>query len=311
MRCRPREHSSSVRDTKAEMRRNRIHKYTTSLEPRTPVGAVGKRRRSGEVCPPGGRIETCIRWPSTCISAGAENQASMSAIALCTRWAATACSARQARSRSANAAMRKDQCQAVPLPCKNLVRGRDFERAFRLKPGLRRECRNCAALVHGLHHPKEDWLKPGLRAPGRMILGSRAYYTVEYTAKQKRGAGSGEQDMRKRNYVMKQISTVCCESPRNRGGLRRCESPIATPGRSGLQINRCAGRSILPEWIWIFLTLIPQVLPEKRVWDSPVGRILDKVGQNWPKVAKNGQGWPKLDKAGQNWTAGGQVFQPF
>jgi len=190
MRCRPREHSSSVRDTKAEMRRNRIHKYTTSLEPRTPVGAVGKRRRSGEVCPPGGRIETCIRSPSTCMSAGAENQPSMSAIALCTRWAATACSARKARSRSANAAMRKDQCQAVPLPYKNLVRGRDFERAFRLKPGLRTLCRNRAALVHGLHHSKEDRLKPGLRAPGRMILGSQAYYVG--AGSRERGAGSGE-----------------------------------------------------------------------------------------------------------------------
>jgi hypothetical protein len=86
---------------------------------------------------------------------------------------------------------------------------------------------------------------------------------------------------------------------------------MATPGRSGLQESRRAGRAILPKWKRIFLTLIPQVLPEKRVWDCPVGRILDKVGQNWPKVAKNGQGWPKLDKAGQNWTAGGQVFQPF
>ena len=114
--------------------------------------------------------------------------------------------------------------------------------------------------------------------------------------------------MRKRNYVMKQISTVCCESPRNRGGLRRCESPIATPGRNGLQESRCAGRSISPKWTWIFLTLIPQALPAKWVWDSPVGRILDKVGQNWPKLAKIGHGWPNLDKAGQIWTAGGQLF---
>ena len=38
------------------------------------------------------------------------------------------------------------------LPYKNLVRGRDFERAFRLKPGL--------------------------RTPGRMILGSQAYCWV-------------------------------------------------------------------------------------------------------------------------------------
>jgi hypothetical protein len=109
---------------------------------------------------------------------------------------------------------------------------------------------------------------------------------------------------------MKQISKVRCETPRNRAVPRRSESPMATPGRSGLQESRRAGRAILPKWKRIFLTLIPQVLPEKRVWDSPVGRILDKVGQNWPKVAKNGQGWPKLDKAGQNWTAGGQVFQP-
>ena len=110
---------------------------------------------------------------------------------------------------------------------------------------------------------------------------------------------------------MKPISKVHCETPRNRGVLRRCESPIATPGRSGLQERRCAGRSILPKWIWIFLTLIPDMLPKKRVWDSPVGRNLDKVGQNWPNLAKNGHGWPNLDKAGQNWTAGGQVFQPF
>ena len=245
------------------------------------------------------------------MSAGAENQASMSAIALCTRWAATACSARQARSRSANAAMRKDQCQAVPLPYKNLVRGRDFERAFRLKPGLRRECRNCAALVHGLHHSKADRLKPGLRAPARMILGSQAYYVGAGSREQ--GAGSGEQDIRRWEHLMKQISTVRCEAPRNRGVLRRCESPMATPGRSGhstphapregiyhaerdeyvvtpgrsgLQERRCAGRSILPKWIWIFLTLIPDMLPKKRVWDSPVGRNLDKVGQNRPKLAK-------------------------
>jgi len=138
--------------------------------------------------------------------------------------------------------------------------------------------------------------------------------------------------------MMKPISTVRCEAPRNRGVLRRCESPMATPGRSGhstphapregiyhaerdeyvvppgrsgLQERRCAGRSILPKWIWIFLTLIPDMLPKKRVWDSPVGRNLDKVGQNWPNLAKNGHGWPNLDKAGQNWTAGGQVFQPF
>ena len=135
--------------------------------------------------------------------------------------------------------------------------------------------------------------------------------------------------------MMKQISTVRCEAPRNPEVLRRCESPMATPGRSGhstphapregiyhaerdkyvvppgrsgLRESRCAGRSILPEWIWIFLTLIPQVLPEKRVWDSPGGRILDKVGQNWPKLAKDGHGWPNLDKAGQIWTAAGQLF---
>jgi hypothetical protein len=111
--------------------------------------------------------------------------------------------------------------------------------------------------------------------------------------------------------MMKPISTVRCEAPRNRGVLRRCESPMATPGRSGLQERRCAGRSILPKWIWIFLTLIPQVPPENLVGGSPGGRNLDKVGQTWPKLAKIGQGWPKLDKAGQIWTAGGQVFQPF
>ena len=111
--------------------------------------------------------------------------------------------------------------------------------------------------------------------------------------------------------MMKPISKVHCETPRNRGVLRRCESPMATPGRSGLQESRRAGRAILPKWKRIFLTLIPQVLPEKRVWDCPVGRILDKVGQNWPNLAKNGHGWPNLDKAGQFWTAVGQVFQPF
>jgi hypothetical protein len=36
--------------------------------------------------------------------------------------------------------------------------------------------------------------------------------------------------------------------------------------------------------------------------------VLDKIGQNWPQLAKNGHGWPNLDKAGQNWTAGGQFF---
>ena len=117
--------------------------------------------------------------------------------------------------------------------------------------------------------------------------------------------------MRERNYMMKQISTVCRESPRNRGVLRRCQSPMATPGRSGLHESPCASRSILPKWKWIFLTSLPNMLPEKRVWDSPVGRNLDKSGQNWPNLARIGHGWPKLDKAGQNWTAGGQLFQPF
>jgi hypothetical protein len=98
---------------------------------------------------------------------------------------------------------------------------------------------------------------------------------------------------------MKQIPKVRCKASRNREVLRRRKSPIATPGRS-----------ILAKWIWIFLTLIPNVLPEKRVWDPPAGRKLDKIGQTWPKVARNGHRWPNLDKAGQIWTAGGQVFQP-
>ena len=108
--------------------------------------------------------------------------------------------------------------------------------------------------------------------------------------------------------MMKQISTVRYESPRYRGVLRRCESPMATPGRSGLQESHCAGRSILPKCKRIFLTSRPNRLPEKRVWDSPVGRNLDKVGQNRPKLAKCGQCWPNVDNAGQNWTAGGQLF---
>jgi hypothetical protein len=108
--------------------------------------------------------------------------------------------------------------------------------------------------------------------------------------------------------MMKQISTVRRATPGSRGVLRRSESPMATPGRSGLQESRCAGRSILPKWKWIFLTSLPSMLPEKRVWDSPTRQVLDKVGQNWPKLAKLGQGWPNLDKAGQIWTAVGQLF---
>jgi len=134
---------------------------------------------------------------------------------------------------------------------------------------------------------------------------------------------------------MKQILKLRCEAPRNLGVLRRCESPIATPGtsadstphapregiyhterdayvvppgRSGPRESRCAGRSISPKWKRIFLTSLPNMLPEKRVWDSPVGRNLDKIGQNWPKLAKIGHGWPNLDKAGQFWTAVGQLF---
>jgi hypothetical protein len=83
---------------------------------------------------------------------------------------------------------------------------------------------------------------------------------------------------------------------------------MATPGRSGLLESHRAGRSILPKWKRIFLTLLPSKPPEERVLDSPGGRILDKVGQNWTQVAKIGQGWPNLDKAGQIWTAGGQLF---
>ena len=103
--------------------------------------------------------------------------------------------------------------------------------------------------------------------------------------------------------MMKQISTVRFEAPRNHGVLRRCESRIATPGRSGLQINRCAGRSILPEWIWIFLTLISQALPAKWVWDPPWGGF-------WTRLAKPGQNWPNVDTVGQIWTRLAKFGQP-
>ena len=54
-----------------------------------------------------------------------------------------------------------------------------------------------------------------------------------------------------------------------------------------------------------------QAAPGKGGQAFPTRQVLDKIGQNWPKLAKIGQGWPNLDKAGQIWTAGGQVFQPF
>ena len=125
---------------------------------------------------------------------------------------------------------------------------------------------------------------------------------------------------------MKQTSKVRCKASRNREVLRRYESPMATSGRSGHSTPHApregihhaerdeyvvpSGRSGHREKERIFLTSGPNTPPEKRVWDFPVGRNLDKVSQTWPKLAKTGHRWPKLDKAGQIWTAGGQVFQP-
>ena len=110
---------------------------------------------------------------------------------------------------------------------------------------------------------------------------------------------------------------------RNLGVLRRFESPIATPGRSGLLESRSAAKEKAvmnyrtPKGTWPldpssqkgrdFPDFGSQLGPGKGGRDLPhptgFGQAwpkLAKTGQTWTQVAKYGQGWPNLDS---RWTA--------